>query len=99
MKPGDVARGGEVPRAGKLLSPAGSPAATVPFVPLVRSLLKYPLDSPEFEDAAWCAGPAEIAFTREILKQELDKLAGRHAVIDHRRDELRALYPGIKKAD
>jgi hypothetical protein len=32
-----------------------------PFEPVVISLLRYPLDSPEFADAASVAGPAEIA--------------------------------------
>ena len=37
------------------------PSPDDPLEPIVVSVLRYPLDSPEFADAASLAGPAEIA--------------------------------------
>lgn len=59
-----------------------------PFEPIVESLLKYPMDSPEFADAAAVAGPAEIAEAQRQLAQQLGWFEERQAWIDRRLDEL-----------
>ena len=45
-------------------------ATSQPFVPIVRSLLKYPMGSREFEDALTIAGPEEREFALEILAHQ-----------------------------
>jgi hypothetical protein len=96
MKPGDVAGGGGVPRVGA--PPAGShPAAAIPCVPIVRSLLKYPIDSPEFEDALRCSGPDEREFVLEIIRQQKDCAIVERARIQRRMAELEHLYPELRR--
>jgi hypothetical protein len=69
-----------------------------PFVPVVRSLLKYPIDSPEFLDAALVAGPAETEFALEIIDHQLAVLQGRQAEIEEELEELEEEFPGIGDA-
>ncbi|MBA3383525.1 MAG: hypothetical protein H0T20_02585 [Actinobacteria bacterium] len=58
-----------------------------PFIPIVRSLFKYPLGSPEFLDAARCADPEEVSFAREILQQQRERAEDRRdQVLDQLRD-------------
>jgi hypothetical protein len=95
MKPGDVAGGGGVPRAGA--PPAGSPPAAIPFVPIVHSLLKYPIGSPEFEDALRCSGPDEREFVLEIIRHQKDCAIVERARIQRRMAELQHLYPELRR--
>jgi hypothetical protein len=67
-----------------------------PLVPIVRSLLKCDLDSPEFADAAQCAGPLEIEFALEILAHMIDVAVTERAEVHRRMAELRAEHPGIE---
>ena len=57
-----------------------------PFTPIVESLLRWPVGSPEFEDALQVAGPLEraealrqIAWQRESVDQRLAVVAKRMA--------------------
>ena len=59
-----------------------------PFEPIVESLLKYPVGSPEFADAAAVAGPAEIAEARRQIDLQIALFAERNAWIDRRLLEL-----------
>ena len=73
--------------------------ADEPFEPIVESLLKYPLDSPEFEDAARVAGPAEIAETLRQLDQQQEAFLERQERINERKAELLSEHPELADDD
>jgi hypothetical protein len=56
--------------------------------PIVESLLRWPLDSPEFADAAEVAGPAEFAEALRQIDEQTDAYQERQAWIDGRLKEL-----------
>jgi hypothetical protein len=64
-----------------------------PFMPIVESLLKYPLDSREFLDAAEVAGPAELAEARRQLQQNVRFELLEKAAVTARMDQLLARHP------
>ena len=69
-------------------------------VPIVRSLLFLPLDSPEFLSACEVGGPEEKTFTQEILEYMIEKNLSKNAELQERIDELMKLkhFPGIGNA-
>jgi hypothetical protein len=70
-------------------SPAASAAGEdYPLVQIVRTLVDLDASPAELEDAARCAGPEEIAFALEILRQQIAKAEERLDEIDVRFDEL-----------
>lgn len=70
--------------------PPAEPSPDDPFMPIVESLLNYPLDSPEFLDAAEVADPAEIAEARRQLKQKTRWELEEKGALTARMDQLRA---------
>jgi hypothetical protein len=60
-----------------------------PLVPIVRTLVDLDAAPAELADAARCAGPAELAFAREIVELQLRSAEERLDAIDDRLDDLR----------
>jgi hypothetical protein len=51
---------------------APQPEASDPFMPIVESLLKYPVESDEFKDALSVAGTAERAEALRQINQTIE---------------------------
>ena len=66
------------------------PSPDDPLEPIVESLLRYPLHSPEFADAASVAGPAEYAEAKRQIDLQLGLFGERQAWIDERLEEFGA---------
>lgn len=59
-----------------------------PFMPIVESLMKHPLDSPEFADALAVAGPPERAEARRQIETTMAAYEDRNDEIERRMREL-----------
>jgi hypothetical protein len=73
------------------------PSPDDPFEPIVESLLRYPLDSREFADAAAVAGPAEIAEARRQIDLQEGLVKERNRDVDGKLAHLREQYPELRR--
>ena len=74
---------------------APEPSPDDPFMPIVESLLKYPLDSRDFRAAAEVAGPAELAEVKRQLDQQIAWSEERNEELEERRRYFVGEFPGI----
>jgi hypothetical protein len=70
-----------------------------PFEPIVESLLKYAVDSPQFIDAAEVAGPAEIAEACRQLEATLGAFEARQRDVEGKLSHLAEQYPELRGGD